>query len=54
MRDKAPVKLTPGTDKLVVSLGDKANVTLKLARVSPDFKGNFQVTPNPGDLPTGK
>lgn len=53
VREKAPAKLAPTNDKAVVSLGDKLNIPLKLSRFSPDFKGNFQVTPNPGELPPG-
>ena len=53
VRDKAPGKLTADKDKAVVSLGDKVEITLKLTRAYPDFKGNFQVTPVPGELPAG-
>jgi hypothetical protein len=54
VRDKAPGKLTASPDKFAVSVGDKANIPLKLTRVSPEFKGNFQVTPaQPPDTPPG-
>lgn len=48
---KAPAKLSAVPDKAAVALGDKLNINLKLQRVSPDFKANFQVTPVPGDFP---
>jgi hypothetical protein len=53
VRDKAPARLIAEPDKAVVSLGDKLNLKLKLQRVAVDFKGNFQVTPVPGELPAG-
>ncbi|HZZ82426.1 MAG TPA: PPC domain-containing protein [Gemmataceae bacterium] len=53
VRDKAPGKLIAGKDKVAVSLGDKLEVPLKLTRVDPEFKANFQVQPVPADLPTG-
>ena len=53
VRDKAPGKLDAGTQKAVVSLGDKIEIPLKLTRVSGEFKGNLQVTPVPGEFPVG-
>jgi len=53
VRDKAPAKFVAVTDKVVASLGDKANVELRLTRTFPEFKGNFQVVPVPGELPAG-
>ena len=54
IRDKAPGKLTAAKDKLVISLGDKADLPLKLTRTVADlFKANLQVAPVPGELPTG-
>lgn len=53
VRNKAPCKLQPGSNRVVASLGDKLNISMKLIRVSPDFKGAFQVAPNPGELPAG-
>jgi hypothetical protein len=53
VRDKPPLSLTAATDKLTVSHGDKLTVPLKLARLWPDFKGQFQVTPVPQELPQG-
>lgn len=51
VRDKAPGKLTSTLTTARVALGDKLNIPLKLTRMLDDFKGNFQVTPVPGDLP---
>ena len=53
IRDKAPGKLSAGKDKVVVSLGDKVDVPLKLTRSFPEFKANFQVATVPGELPKG-
>jgi hypothetical protein len=53
VRDKIPGKLTATSDKVVVSMGDKVNIPLKLARVSPEFKAQFQVTPVPPEMPPG-
>jgi hypothetical protein len=53
IRDKAPGKLTATKDKVVVSLGDKIEIPLKLTRSFPEFKANFQVTPVPTELPPG-
>jgi hypothetical protein len=48
---KTPGKIVATPDKAVVSLGDKLNINLKLQRVSPDFKANFQITPLAGEIP---
>lgn len=53
VRDKAPAKFVATKDKFAVSLGDKIDIPLKLTRTFPDFKGNFQVQPVPGELPAG-
>ena len=53
VRDKAPGKLVAAMDKATVSLGDKVEIPLKLARSFAEFKANFQVAPVPGDFPTG-
>jgi hypothetical protein len=53
VRDKAPGKFVAAKDMVVLSLGDKVEIDLQLTRNFPDFKGNFQVTPVPGDLPVG-
>lgn len=53
VRDKAPGKLTAAKDKVVVSLGDKIDIPLKLTRAFPEFKSNLQVAPVPGDFPLG-
>jgi hypothetical protein len=53
VRDKAPGRLIATKDKVVVSLGDKIDIPLKLTRSFPEFKANFQITPVPTDLPTG-
>jgi hypothetical protein len=53
VRDKAPGKLTAGKDKVAVSLGDKIEIPLKLARTSPEFKANLQIAPVPGEFPIG-
>ena len=49
VRDKAPYNLTTAIDKASLQQGDKATITLKLARVWPDFKNPLQVLPI--DLP---
>lgn len=53
VRDKAPAKLVAGKDKIVTSLGDKADLPFKFIRHDANFKGNFQVAPIAGELPTG-
>ncbi len=53
VRDKSPGKLLPAKDKVVVSIGDKTEIPLKLVRVLPEFKANFQVTAVPVELPVG-
>jgi hypothetical protein len=53
VRDKVPGKLTATPDKFAVSVGDKVNIPLKLARNSAEFKGQFQITPVPPELPVG-
>ncbi len=53
VRDKAPAKFVTDKGAFVVSLGDKVEVSLKLTRVSPEFKGNLQVAPLPTELPAG-
>lgn len=51
VRDKAPGKLASTLTTARVTVGDKLNIPLKLTRTLPEFKGNFQVAPVPGDLP---
>jgi len=53
VRGQAPLSLTAGVDKVTVSLGDKLTIPLKLTRLWPDFKGQFQVAGVPQDLPQG-
>ncbi len=53
IRDKAPGKLVPTKDKVIVSLGDKIDIPLKLTRSFPEFKANLQVQPVAGELPAG-
>jgi hypothetical protein len=53
IRGKAPARFNVTPDNPVVSLGDKIKITAKLTRVQPEFKGNFQYTAVPGDLPNG-
>jgi hypothetical protein len=52
VRDQAPFSLTAAIDKPIVIQGDKANITLKLARLWPDCKTPpLQVLVNPTELP---
>jgi hypothetical protein len=44
VRDQAPFNLTATIDKADLKPGDKANVTVKLTRLWPDFKANLAVT----------
>jgi hypothetical protein len=44
VRDKAPFNLTAALDKPSVVQGDKANLTVKLARLWPDFKQPLALT----------
>jgi hypothetical protein len=44
VRDKAPFALTASLDKPTLVQGDKGAITLKLARIWPDFKVPLQVT----------
>jgi hypothetical protein len=54
VRGKVPGILQATPDKFVAKLGDKVNIPLKFKRGTPDFKGNFQVTPSqPPDTPPG-
>ncbi len=53
IRNKAPLSVTPAKDRVVVIVGDKIDIPYKLSRLDPEFKGNFQVQPQPGDLPAG-
>ncbi|MSQ97396.1 MAG: hypothetical protein EXR98_22975 [Gemmataceae bacterium] len=53
VRGKAPGRLTAVKDQVVVSLGDKIDIPLKLSRVFPEFKANLVVAPIPGELPAG-
>jgi hypothetical protein len=53
VRDKAPFALTAAVDKATLPQGDKATVTVKLARLWPDFKQPLTATlmdPVPGVL----
>jgi hypothetical protein len=53
VRGKAPLNVTATKDKVLVMLGDKIDIPLKIVRHDPEFKGNFQVTPVQTELPTG-
>ncbi len=53
VREKAPAKLVATPDKTVAVMGNKVNIQLKLNRLSPEFKTNFQVQPVQGEFPTG-
>jgi len=53
VRSKAPGKVVVEKDKIAISLGDKLEVPIKLIRHDPNFKANFQITPAPGEFPTG-
>lgn len=53
VRGKAPGKLTAVKDQVVVSMGEKGDIPLKLARSFPEFKAPLQVAPVPGELPPG-
>lgn len=53
VRDKAPAQLVAAKDKLVVSVGDKLDLPMKLKRQNPEFKTNFTVGPINADMPTG-
>ncbi len=53
VRGKAPGKLTAVKDQVVISVGDKADIPLKLLRSFPEFKAALQVAPVPGELPAG-
>jgi hypothetical protein len=53
VRAKAPGRLVAAKDKLVVSLGDKGEIPLKLQRMLPEFKSNFQIAPIANELPQG-
>jgi hypothetical protein len=44
VREKSPFNITASIDKAQLVQGDKANLTLKLARLSPDFKTPLQAT----------
>ena len=43
VRDKAPFKITPKVDSLVVKPGDKATINFTVARLWPEFKGAIAV-----------
>jgi hypothetical protein len=45
VRGKAPFSLTASADKTTILQGAKANITLKLARLWPEFKTPLQVVP---------
>ena len=47
VRDKAPYGLTATIDKAEVLQGEKAVITVKVARLWPDFKGNLQLLATP-------
>ena len=53
VRGKAPLNVTATKDKVLVMLGDKIDIPLKMVRHDPEFKGNFQVTPVQTELPLG-
>jgi hypothetical protein len=44
VRDKAPYSLTAGTEKIVITQGDKISVPIKLQAHWPDFKSNVILT----------
>jgi hypothetical protein len=44
VREPAPYRVTATLDKAAVLQGEKANLTLKLARIQADFKGALQAT----------
>jgi hypothetical protein len=47
VRDKAPFRLIPATDKLTIKQGDKATLDLKLTRAWADLKAPIQVQAMP-------
>jgi hypothetical protein len=51
VRDQAPYSLTTSLDKAMILQGDKANLTLNLARLWPDFKTPLQVQAVVAELP---
>jgi hypothetical protein len=53
VRSQAPLHLAAGVDKVTVSHGDKLTIPLKLTRLWPDLKAQFQVQPVPQELPQG-
>jgi Bacterial pre-peptidase C-terminal domain len=53
VRGQAPLKLAAGLDRATVSHGDKLTIPLKLTRLWPEFKSQFQVAGVPQDLPLG-
>jgi hypothetical protein len=53
VRGKAPLNVTATKDKVLVMVGDKIDIPLKMIRHDPEFKGNFQVTPVQTELPLG-
>ncbi len=53
IRGKAPARFNITPERVVVSHGDKIKINSKLTRVQPEFKGNFQFAPNPGEFPAG-
>jgi hypothetical protein len=53
VRGKAPVDVTVAKNKVLVMLGDKIDIPMKMVRHDPEFKGNFQITPVQTELPQG-
>ncbi len=53
VRDKAPLNLTATVDKATLHQGEKATLTVKLARNSPDLKNPVTVQATVAELPVG-
>lgn len=53
IRGKAAARFNVTPETAVVLHGDKIKVNAKLTRVQPEFKGNFQFAPIPGEFPNG-
>jgi hypothetical protein len=53
VRDKAPFGVTTSIDKATLVHGDKATLSVKLARLWPDFKQPLQLQVQPVELPQG-
>jgi hypothetical protein len=53
VREKGMYTLTATVDKASLAQGDKANVAVKLNRISPDLKAAFTVQATAAELPAG-